>query len=109
MGVKNAMPVDRPALEFMVETLKRLAPDATWTTAGIGAGQMTLNRWAAELGGHLRTGLEDNVRIDKNTLAPSNAALVERAVQACTEFDRHPASVAEARGILGLPLAQSAA
>ena len=31
MGVKNAMPVDRPVFEFYVATLKRLAPDATWT------------------------------------------------------------------------------
>ena len=62
MGVKNAMPVDREVLEFYVTTLKALAPDATWTGAGIGKDQLTLNRWSLELGGHCRTGLEDNVR-----------------------------------------------
>ena len=62
MGVKNAMPVDRPSFEFYVATLKRLAPDATWTGAGIGKHQLLLNRWSIELGGHCRTGLEDNVR-----------------------------------------------
>jgi uncharacterized protein (DUF849 family) len=36
MGVKNAMPVDRETFEFYAQTLKRLAPDATWTGAGIG-------------------------------------------------------------------------
>jgi len=51
MGVKNAMPVDREVLEFYVKTLKRLAPDATWTGAGIGKDQLTLNRWSLELGG----------------------------------------------------------
>ncbi|MEM8811155.1 MAG: 3-keto-5-aminohexanoate cleavage protein [Pseudomonadota bacterium] len=102
MGVKNALPVDRPAFEFFVETLARLAPDATWTGAGIGKDQITVNRWSLELGGHCRTGLEDNIRLDRNTLAPSNAALVERVVGLCPEYDRHPASIAEARSILGL-------
>ena len=73
MGVKNAMPVDREAFEFYVATLKRLAPDATWTGAAIGKDQLTLNRWSLELGGHCRTGLEDNVRFDKNSLAESTA------------------------------------
>ncbi len=105
MGVKNAMPLDRMSLEFMIATLKRLQPEATWTTAGIGAGQLTMNRLAAERGGHLRTGLEDNVRLDRDTLAPSNAALVKRAVDACAEFGRAPATVAQARTILGLQAA----
>jgi 3-keto-5-aminohexanoate cleavage enzyme len=105
MGVKNAMPVDRRAFEFYVETLNRLAPDATWTGAGIGKDQITLNRWSLELGGHCRTGLEDNVRWDKATLAPSNAALVKRIVDLCAEFGRHPATPGEARGLLGLPAA----
>jgi 3-keto-5-aminohexanoate cleavage enzyme len=103
MGVKNAMPVDREVFEFYVKTLKRLAPDATWTGAGIGKDQITLNRWSLELGGHCRTGLEDNVRIDAKTLAPSNAALVERVAGLCAEYGRRPATVAEARRILSLP------
>jgi len=102
MGVKNAMPVDRPALEFFIATLKRLAPDATWTGAGIGRDQITLNRWSLELGGHCRTGLEDNVRLNRDTLAPSNAALVKRIVDLCPEYDRRPATVTEARALLGL-------
>ncbi|MEO1503269.1 MAG: 3-keto-5-aminohexanoate cleavage protein [Pseudomonadota bacterium] len=102
MGVKNAMPVDRASFEFFVATLARLAPDATWTGAGIGKDQITLNRWSLELGGHCRTGLEDNVRLDRETLAPSNAALVKRVVALCPEFGRRPATVAEARSLLGL-------
>ena len=103
MGVKNAMPVDREVFEFYVATLKRLAPDATWTGAGIGRDQLTLNRWSLELGGHCRTGLEDNVRLDRDTLAPSNAALVKRVAELCGEYGRRPATVAEARHILRLP------
>ncbi len=105
MGVKNAMPVDRQVFEFYIHTLKRLAPDATWTGAGIGRDQITLNRWSVELGGHCRTGLEDNVRWDKDTLAPSNAALVKRVVDICAEHSRRPATVAEARRMLSLPAA----
>ena len=105
MGVKNAMPVDRRVFEFYVETLSRLAPDATWTGAGIGKDQITLNHWSLELGGHCRTGLEDNVRWDRTTLAPSNAALVRRAVEACAQFGRRPATAAEARALLALPAA----
>ena len=103
MGVKNAMPVDRETFEFYVKTLKRLAPDATWTGAGIGRDQLTLNRWSIELGGHCRTGLEDNVRWDKSTLAPSNAALVKRVADLCKEYGRRAATVAEARAQLSLP------
>ncbi|MCR9219161.1 MAG: 3-keto-5-aminohexanoate cleavage protein [Alphaproteobacteria bacterium] len=108
MGVKNAMPVDRPSFDFYVDTLNRLAPDATWTGAGIGRHQKTLVEWSLERGGHVRTGLEDNIRLDKDTLAPSNAALVEQAAALCPRYDRHPASVAEARRLLGLELAAAA-
>jgi 3-keto-5-aminohexanoate cleavage enzyme len=102
MGVKNAMPVDREAFEFYIKTLNRLAPDATWTGAGIGKDQITLNEWSLEFGGHCRTGLEDNVRLDRMTLAPSNASLVKRVVELCGRFGRRPATVQEARALLKL-------
>jgi 3-keto-5-aminohexanoate cleavage enzyme len=108
MGVKNAMPVDREVFDFYVQTVGRLAPDATWTGAGIGKDQLTLVRWSLAAGGHCRTGLEDNIRLDRHTLAPSNAALVEQAVALCPEHGRRPATVAEARALLGLPPAAPA-
>src|SRR5262249_6750071 len=103
MGVKNAMPVDRDVFDFYVRTLRRLAPDATWTGAGIGKDQLTLVRWSLEKGGHCRTGLGDNIRMNRHTLAASNAELVRQAVEQCREFDRRPANVAEARQLLSLP------
>lgn len=103
MGIRNAMPVDREVFEFYVRTLRRLAPDATWTGAGIGKEQLTLARWSLELGGHCRTGLEDNVRLDRDTLAPSNAALVAQVAELCGEYGRRPATVDEARSLLKLP------
>ena len=102
MGVKNAMPADEKILDFYIETLKRLAPDAKWCAAGIGPAQLTINEWAIAKGGHTRTGMEDNVRIDRNTLASSNAALVKRAVEICDKYDRPVATWAQARAILGL-------
>jgi uncharacterized protein (DUF849 family) len=101
-GVKNAMPAIRPALDFMVAELRRLMPEATWTAAGIGAHQLEVNHWALELGGHCRTGLEDNVRFDKSRLAQSNAELVARVATLCADYGRRPATAAEARAMLGL-------
>lgn len=102
MGVKNAMPVDRHVFDFYVATTRRLLPDSPWCAAGIGAGQILVNEWCIKAGGHCRTGLEDNVRLDKKTLAPSNAALVERTARLCEKHGRKIASPAEARAILGL-------
>jgi 3-keto-5-aminohexanoate cleavage enzyme len=102
MNVKNAMPADERAMDFLIETVKRLAPDATWCAAGIGPAQILLNEWCVKKGGHARTGLEDNVRLDKNTLAPSNAALVKRVVDLCEKYNRPVATWREARKILGL-------
>ncbi len=102
MGVKNAMPADKPSFEFMRETLLRLAPDAEWCAAGIGRHQIEVNEWCIAAGGHCRTGLEDNIRLDRKRLAPSNAALVERAVDLCEKYGRPVASTEEARKLLGL-------
>ncbi|PRX35275.1 Uncharacterized conserved protein, DUF849 family [Meinhardsimonia xiamenensis] len=102
MGVKNAMPVDREVFDFYRRTVARLAPDAEWCAAGIGAGQIVVNEWCVTTGGHCRTGLEDNIRLDRNTLAPSNAALVRRVVELCEKHERPVATPAEARAILHL-------
>ena len=102
MGVKNAMPVDRETFDFYIKTVERLAPEAEWCGAGIGPGQIQINEWAIAAGGHTRTGLEDNLRLTRETLAPSNAALVQRAVDLCNKYERPVASWQQAREILGL-------
>jgi len=102
MGVKNAMPADKAVFDFYVKTMQDRAPEAEWCAAGIGANQIVVNEWAIAAGGHTRTGLEDNVRLDRDRLAPSNAALVERAVALCETYERPVASPAEARALLGL-------
>ena len=102
MGVKNAMPVDREVFDFYLHTMKRLLPDSEWCAAGIARHQIEVNEWCVAAGGHARTGLEDNIRMNRDTLAPSNAALVERVVELCEEYERPVATTAEARAILGL-------
>ena len=102
MGVKNAMPADERIFDFYIETLNRLAPTALWCAAGIGPAQLTINEWAIAKGGHTRTGMEDNVRLDRDRLAPSNAALVKRAVDLCDKYQRPVATWAQARTMLGL-------
>ncbi|MBK6466281.1 MAG: 3-keto-5-aminohexanoate cleavage protein [Rhodobacter sp.] len=105
MGVRNAMPVDRDVFDYYVHTVKRLFGEgAPWCAAGIGANQIVLNEWAIAAGGHARTGLEDNVRLDRDRLAPSNAALVARVVALCQQHDRPVADWHTARRLLGLPL-----
>ena len=109
MGVKNAMPADRHVFDYYIATVKRLfGDDAPWCAAGIGPAQIVLNEWAVSSGGHARTGLEDNVRLDRDRLAPSNAALVQRVVDLCDRYSRPVASWQQARAILGLPLRQAA-
>jgi 3-keto-5-aminohexanoate cleavage enzyme len=105
MGIPNALPVRRKLLEFLVSELNDLMPDATWAAAGIGRNQLDVNEWCLELGGHVRTGIEDNIRYDKTRLAVSNAALVARVAGLAGKYGRRVASVTEAREILGLPAA----
>ncbi len=102
MGVKNAMPADRAVFDFYVETMKTRAPNAPWCAAGIGANQIVVNEWAIAAGGHTRAGLEDNIRLDRDRLAPSNAALIARAAELCEKYNRPVATPAQARHILGL-------
>lgn len=102
MGVKNAMPADRDVFEYYIKTMARLLPGSEWCAAGIGAAQLPINEWSIELGGHARTGLEDNVRLDKTALAPSNAALVQRTAEICARNARDVATPAQAREMLGL-------
>jgi uncharacterized protein (DUF849 family) len=102
MGIPNAMPARRSLLEFLLAELKEISPTATWSALGMARHQLEVNKWCLELGGHTRTGLEDNLRIGKDQLAESNAELVSLVATAASAYNRRPATPAEARAILGL-------
>ncbi len=102
MGIPNAMPARRSILEFLIKELKEVMPTATWTAAGIGKNQLVLNEWSLELGGHVRTGLEDNIRFDETRLARDNAELVERLANMAYDRGRPVATATQARQLLGL-------
>jgi len=101
-GIKNALPAKKNILEFQINELKKFLPQSTWTAAGLGKSQLIVNEWSLELGGHCRTGLEDNIKYDKTRLANGNEELVERLALLSKKFNRPVATPTEAREILGL-------
>jgi 3-keto-5-aminohexanoate cleavage enzyme len=78
-----------------------LPSDAIWSVSGIGAGQLRLNVLCLIAGGHVRTGLEDNVWLVEDVPA-TNEELVQRVVRIVDELDRPLATPEEAREILRL-------
>jgi len=104
MGIPNAMPARRTLLEFLLSELPDVLPGASWTAAGIARHQFEVNKWCLELGGHCRTGLEDNIQFDRDRIAVSNAELVKKIADVSGEYDRHPATPVEARQLLGLSI-----
>lgn len=88
--------------ETLIALRARLPEDAVWSAFGIGRAEFPMLAVAAGMGGHVRVGLEDNLYLSRGQLAPSNAALVEKAVSLLAHIDREPATPDEARAILGL-------
>jgi 3-keto-5-aminohexanoate cleavage enzyme len=99
LGVPGGM---NGSLKSLILLQECLPPLQTWTVAGVGRHQLSLGVLALALGGHVRVGLEDNVYYRKGELASSNAQLVARMARIAKEMDRSPATVTEARKILGL-------
>lgn len=100
LGVPWGQPATPEAMHYM---RAMLPPGSQWFAFGIGAQQFTMVAQAVILGGHVRVGLEDNLYIERGKLAPSNAALVERAAQIITAIGHPVATPAQAREIIGLP------
>lgn len=95
----DAMEISEKKLEQLVT---QLPEKSTWTVAGVGKYQLEVNKLAIKLGGHVRTGFEDNIKYDRDNLAYSNAQLVDRIVKISKEAGREIATAKEAREILGL-------
>jgi 3-keto-5-aminohexanoate cleavage enzyme len=100
LGVRGALSASPRNVELLVERLASDFRGSSWGVAGIGRHQLPMAQLAAQLGGNVRVGLEDNIYLDKGVLAAGSAPLVERAVKAVHEAGRRVATVAEARQIL---------
>lgn len=100
MGVASGMPCDADLLAL----LPRWAPaDAVWQTTLIGRAEIwPVHQRTAELGGMLRTGLEDTFYLPDGARAPGNGALIEALATCARRAGRRVASPAEARAHLGL-------
>jgi 3-keto-5-aminohexanoate cleavage enzyme len=98
LGVPGAMPAGVRNLVFLSESLP---PGATWTVAGIGKAEIPMAAAAIVMGGHVRVGLEDNLRMPDGSLA-TNPGLVETVVSIAREVGREIANPEEARRILSL-------
>jgi len=105
LGVLGANMVEPDQLIHMLRTAERLfgMGSFTWSAAGVGyPGEFQLAALGLTLGGNIRVGLEDNLRVRRRDMAKSNGDLVEKAVELAALFDRTPASPDEARAHLGL-------
>lgn len=104
LGVRGGSP---GTVQQLVHLVEMLPAGARWSVCGIGRAQLPLGMAGMAMGGHVRTGLEDNLYYHKGVPAESNAQLVERLVRIAGELGRPVASPAAAREILGLrPLAR---
>lgn len=99
LGIAWGQPATPEAMTYMRNLLP---PGSPWFAFGISLHQFPMVAQAVLLGGHVRVGLEDNLYLEKGKLAPSNAALVEKAASIIEVLGDQVASVAEAREILGI-------
>jgi uncharacterized protein (DUF849 family) len=98
LGISWAQPATSEAMTYMRNLLPKESP---WFAFGISLHQFPMAAQAVLLGGHVRVGLEDNIYLGRGQLAPSNAALVEKAAKIVEILGDHVATPAEARQMLG--------
>jgi uncharacterized protein (DUF849 family) len=106
LGSMNTAPARAGVLAHLVDSLP---PGTCWAAAGLGGFQLPMNAMAVFMGGHVRTGLEDNPHLDYAARTPAtNVELVERVVDLARTAGRRPAAPAEVRELLALPARQTA-
>jgi uncharacterized protein (DUF849 family) len=98
LGISWGQPATTEAMTYMRNLLPK---DSPWFAFGISLHQFPMVAQTVLLGGHVRVGLEDNIYLGRGQLAPSNAALVEKAVKIVEVLGDHIATPAEARQMLG--------
>ena len=100
MGIRYGFPASPEALLY---ARSLLPAGAMWTGFAVSRQSYPAVAWSATMGGHVRVGLEDNIYLARGRLAPSNAALVERARQLVELLGGTVATAAETRELLSLP------
>ena len=108
MGVVGGIPPTARNLATMADNLPE-GVSAHWGVIGISRVQWTLLAAALSLGGSIRVGLEDNLYLPDGTMATSNGELIARARRMTEDAGRRPATVEEARALLGLKARSGAA
>jgi uncharacterized protein (DUF849 family) len=112
LGVVGANAAEPDQLIHMLRTAERLFGQGTftWSAAGVGyPGEFNLAAMSLMLGGNVRVGLEDNLRVRRRESASSNVDLVRKVADLAAMFDREPATPDEARQQLGLKGADAVA
>jgi len=99
LGVKGGAPAAARSLLHLADCLPA---GSLWSVCAVGLHQLPMNVMAIAMGGHARTGMEDNLYYRRGELASSNAQLVARLARISRECGREPATPAEARRILGI-------
>ncbi len=99
LGIEWGAPATPAALQYMISLLPAVA---TWSAFGIGREEFRVAAQCILSGGHVRVGLEDNLHLSRGIPAPSNAALVEKAVDVIETLGEGVATPGEARQILSL-------
>lgn len=93
-----------PSAENLAMLVRRLPADSHWQAAGIGRAQWPMNALGVTMGGHVRTGLEDNLYMDPGKTDPAtNPRLVSRVAALARALGRPVATAAETRRLMGLP------
>ena len=99
MGVTGGIP---PSARNLAAMADNLPAGSHWGVIGISRQQWLLVAAALTLGGSIRVGLEDNFYLPDGTMARSNGDLIAKARQLCEDVGRRPATVAEARELIGV-------
>jgi uncharacterized protein (DUF849 family) len=102
MGILGGIPATPENLVYLVDTARRQISEFEFSVCAAGHQQFPLCTQALIMGGHARVGLEDNLYLEKNVLAKSNAEQVEKIIRIAKELGVSPARPEEAREILGL-------